>query len=37
VSRTLLERTTWIEATDVGEWLPSILVRRLNRLGLAVR
>ncbi len=33
----LLERTTWIEATDVGEWLPSILVRRLERLQLTVR
>ena len=37
VLRKLLERTTWIEATDVGEWLPSILVRRLKRLQLAVR
>jgi cytochrome P450 family 144 len=37
VLRTLLERTSWIEATDVGDWLPSILVRRLNRLELAVR
>ena len=37
VLRTLLERTTWIEATDVGEWLPSILVRRRKRLQLAVR
>ena len=33
----LLESTTWIEATEVGEWLPSILVRRLDRLQLAVR
>jgi cytochrome P450 family 144 len=31
----LLERTTWIEATDVGTWLPSILVRRLECLQLA--
>jgi cytochrome P450 len=31
----LLGRTKWIEATDVGEWLPSILVRRLERLELA--
>ena len=31
----LLRRTEWIEATDVGEWLPSILVRRLERLELA--
>jgi len=37
VFRTLLERTTWIEATDVGEWLPSILVRRLERLELTAR
>jgi cytochrome P450 len=37
VFRMLLDRTTWIEATDVGEWLPSILVRRLNRLELMVR
>lgn len=37
VLRKLLERTTWIEATDVGEWLPSILVRRIERLQLAVR
>jgi hypothetical protein len=33
----LLERTSWIDAADVGEWLPSILVRRLDRLELAVR
>lgn len=33
----LLEQTTWIEATDVGRWLPSILVRRLERLQLNVR
>jgi cytochrome P450 len=33
----LLERTAWIEATDVGEWLPSILVRRRKWLRLAVR
>jgi cytochrome P450 len=37
VLRKLLERATWIEATDVGEWLPSILVRRRKRLQLAVR
>lgn len=28
----LLERTSWIDAVDVGEWLPSILVRRRKRL-----
>jgi cytochrome P450 len=33
----LLGRTSWIEAADVGEWLPSILVRRRERLQLAVR
>ena len=37
VLRKLLERTTWIEVSDVGEWLPSILVRRRKRLQLAVR
>lgn len=37
VLRTLLERTSWIDATDIGDWLPSILVRRRERLQLAVR
>jgi len=37
VLRMLLERTTWIEAGDVGHWLPSVLVRRLERLELVVR
>jgi cytochrome P450 len=37
VLRMLLDRTSWIEAGDVGEWLPSILVRRLDRLELNVR
>ncbi|OBJ32402.1 cytochrome P450 [Mycobacterium colombiense] len=37
VLRTLLERTAWIDANDIGEWLPSILVRRRERLQLAVR
>jgi cytochrome P450 family 144 len=32
----LLARTSWIEAADVGDWLPSILVRRRERLELAV-
>ncbi|OBF20470.1 cytochrome [Mycobacterium kubicae] len=31
----LLERTSQIEAVDVGRWLPSLLVRRLERLELA--
>lgn len=33
----LLERTSWIDARDTGRWLPSILVRRLERVELAVR
>ncbi|MCV7317587.1 cytochrome P450 [Mycolicibacillus parakoreensis] len=33
---TLLQRTTWIEPADVGQWLPSILVRRLKHLELEV-
>ncbi|GAA2779655.1 cytochrome P450 [Mycolicibacterium pallens] len=37
VLQTLLQQTTWIEAVEVGQWLPSILVRRLDRLELAVR
>jgi cytochrome P450 family 144 len=32
----LLDRTTWIEAADTGRWLPSLLVRRLERLELSV-
>jgi cytochrome P450 len=34
---TLLERTEWIDAVEIGPWLPSILVRRRERLRLAVR
>lgn len=34
--RLLLDRTSWIEAADVGRWLPSLMVRRLERLELAV-
>lgn len=37
VLRLLLDRTSVIEAADVGQWLPSILVRCLERLELAVR
>jgi cytochrome P450 family 144 len=37
VLRLLLDRTSEIEAADVGRWLPSLLVRRLERLELAVR
>ncbi|MDR3663067.1 MAG: cytochrome P450 [Mycobacterium sp.] len=36
VLRMLLKQTAWIEAADVGQWLPSILVRRLERLELTV-
>lgn len=37
VLRMLLEQTDWIHADDIGEWLPSILVRRLDQLTLVVR
>jgi cytochrome P450 family 144 len=33
----LLKRTSWIAAADVGDWLPSILVRRRERLQLTIR
>lgn len=32
----VLDRSTWVEAAEVGRWLPSILVRRLERLELTV-
>ncbi|MCV7043049.1 cytochrome P450 [Mycolicibacterium moriokaense] len=32
----LLDRTAWIDVAEIGRWLPSILVRRLERLELAV-
>ena len=35
VVRMLLERTSNVEAADIGRWLPSLLVRRLERLELA--
>ena len=31
----LLERTSKFEAAETGRWLPSLLVRRLERLKLA--
>lgn len=37
VLRLLLDRTSRIDVADVGRWLPSLLVRRLERLELAVR
>jgi cytochrome P450 family 144 len=36
VLRQLFERTTAIDVADVGRWLPSLLVRRLERLELTV-
>jgi cytochrome P450 len=36
VLRLLLDRSSLIGAAEVGPWLPSILVRRLERLELAV-
>lgn len=36
VLRLVLERTSQIRATDASPWLPTILVRRLERLELAV-
>jgi cytochrome P450 family 144 len=37
VLRMLLDRTSVIEAADIGDWLPSLLVRRLECLELAVK
>lgn len=37
VLQMLLDQTDWIDADDAGRWLPSILVRRLDSLTLAVR
>jgi cytochrome P450 len=37
VLRAVLDRTSRIEAVDIGSWLPSILVRRRECLELAVR
>lgn len=36
VLRQLLERTTLVEAAETGRWLPSLLVRRLDRLELTL-
>lgn len=36
VLESVIARTEWIDAVDTGLWLPSILVRRLERLRLAV-
>jgi cytochrome P450 len=33
----LLDRTLNVEAADIGQWMPSLLVRRLERLELACR
>jgi cytochrome P450 family 144 len=37
VLRAVLDRTSRIDAVDVGPWLPSILVRRREHLWLRVR
>lgn len=37
VFRMLLEQTAWIDTVDIGPWQPSILVRRRERLQLAIR
>jgi hypothetical protein len=37
VLRTVLDRTSRIDAVDIGPWLPSILVRRREHLDLAVQ
>jgi cytochrome P450 family 144 len=36
VLRAVLDRTSWIDAVDIGPWLPSILVRRREHLWLRV-
>ena len=36
VLETVLAQSSWITAADVGRWLPSILVRRLERLDIEV-
>jgi hypothetical protein len=36
VLRQLLDRTTDIDVSDIGRWLPSLLVRRLESLELRV-
>jgi len=36
VLRLPLDRTSVIEVADVGQWLPSLLVRRHERLELAI-
>ena len=36
VLRAVLDRTSWVDAADVGPWLPSVLVRRRAHLRLRV-
>jgi cytochrome P450 len=36
VLRAVLDRTSWVDAVDVGPWLPSVLVRRREHLRLRV-
>jgi cytochrome P450 len=37
VLQMLLDQTDWLEAVDVGPWLPSVLARRREHLTLSVR
>jgi cytochrome P450 len=37
VLRMLLERTEWIDAAEVGPWLPSVLARRREYLHLTYK
>jgi cytochrome P450 len=36
VLRMLLDSTSWVETTDTAEWLPSLMVRRLDHLELTL-
>lgn len=36
VLRAVLDRTSWIDAADIGPWLPSVLVRRREHLRLRI-
>ncbi|MFG1929181.1 cytochrome P450 [Mycobacterium sp. NPDC048908] len=36
VLRAVLDRTQWIDAVDIGPWLPSVLVRRREHLRLRI-
>jgi cytochrome P450 family 144 len=36
VLRAVLDCTPWVDAVDIGPWLPSVLVRRREHLGLRI-